>query len=339
MSFHPSPSIDCHMTPMEIAMPFIAESEQNQGLENKLVTQRSVPRSLANHSRRTSHSSEGKNGCFSYKESTGQYVVRCPPGRSKVPSENSMLCLTQIGTLAFYQALLAEFIGTMLLTLVATCVGIPVASKSIPDLHGALAAGFTLSTLILAFGHISGAHLNPAVTTTFFVARQIDIVRAFCYICIQMLGGVSGSFILMWLAPDLVQGTLGLNTITPGISIPKAITVEAIITFFLCYTVHAICDTQREDIGGSKALAVGLSITVGSLFGGPFTGASMNPARSFGPAVVTSMWKNHWVYWVGPMLGSVIAAILYTIILKKRPPIVVRSSSNIDHEKEPLRSP
>jgi MIP family channel proteins len=229
--------------------------------------------------------------------------------------------------MAFYQALLSEFIGTMLLTLICTSTGLPITNKSVPDLHGALVTGFVIATIVVGFGHISGAHINPAVTVSFLVSCEIDLIRALCYIGMQLLGAISGSSLLKFLAPPHAQGNLGLNTITKGVTISQAIIVESITTFMLCYTVHAICDKRREDIGGSKALAVGLSIIVGALFGGPYTGASMNPARSFGPAAVINSWENHWVYWVGPLTGSVVAAIMYTFILKQQPPIVVRTDS------------
>jgi MIP family channel proteins len=309
---------------MEVVLPFIQESLEQQGfLKNKATTN-----SAANQRRRSSSSSIVNKTCCDYHTTSGQYIIRCPPNRAKTTGlEDRFLYLSQIQTLAFYQALLSEFIGTMILTLVCTSTGLPIGSKSVPDLHGALVAGFVVATLVVNFGHMSGAHINPAVTISFLVACEIDFVRAFCYIGMQLLGGISGSCLLRALTAENFQGNLGLNTITRGVSIWQAILVESIITFVLCYTVHAICDKRREDIGGSKALAVGLAVIVGCLFGGPYTSASMNPARSFGPAVVLNAWDNHWVYWCGPLLGSITAAILYSYILRQQPPILVRNDS------------
>ncbi|CAF0741565.1 unnamed protein product [Adineta steineri] len=324
MSFHPSASIDCHTTPMEILSPFIQETQDNQGRirSNGGMGMRNIPE-------RPRRSSFVTKSCCDYHTTSGQYIFRCPPTcLSKSCLHPNALCISQIATFAFYQALLSEFIGTMLLTLVCTSTGLPIASRSVPDLHGALAGGFVIATLVVGFGNISGAHFNPAVTVSFLVACEIDFVRAFCYICMQLLGGISGSCLLTLIAPSQTQGNLGLTTITPGVSISQAIIVEAIITFILCYTVHAICDKHRDDIGGSKALAVGLAIIVGCLFGGPYTGASMNPARSFGPATVMNSWENHWVYWVGPLSGSCIAAIMYTYIFRQQPQIVVTKDPN-----------
>lgn len=329
MSFHPSASIDCHMQPMEIVMPLIQKKaeEDIEAHPQTITNSNSVTRSVGTRQRHNSGESSDSAGCLNYHKSSGQYVLRCPPSVGNDGNESRALWLTQVKTVAFYQALLGEFIGTMLLTLVCTSVGLPIASKSVPSLNGALAGGFMVATMIMAFGHISGAHVNPAVTVSFLVACQIDGLRAFCYVIMQLLGAVGASSILQFLAPAKAQANLGLTTITHDVTIPQAIAVEAIITFILCYTVHAICDVRREDIGGSKALAVGLAIIVGSLFGGPYTGGSMNPARSFGPATVMNSWENHWVYWIGPIIGGIIASIIYNYVLRRRPPIVIRSES------------
>jgi MIP family channel proteins len=308
---------------MEVQLPFIQEIMNEQ-----IHTRNGEAKVDVENKPRPRNSSTVDKGCCNYHTSSGQYICRCAPWRfNKTLVSEELLCISQIATTAFYQALLSEFIGTMLLTLICTSTGLPIATASVPGLHGALVAGFIIATVVVGFGHISGAHINPAVTISFLVSCEIDVVRAFCYIGMQLLGAITGSYLLIFLAPSHAQGNLGVNTITEGVTISQAIVVESIITFILCNTVHAICDKQREDIGGSKALAVGLSIIVGCLFGGPYTGASMNPARSFGPAVVMNSWQNHWVYWVGPLIGSVVAAIMYTYVLKQQPRIVVRTDS------------
>lgn len=311
---------------MEVQLPFIQEVMETQDQTRN----GRIQKAKAEESRHRRSSTVAKT-CCDYHTSSGQYIFRCPPSRfGKASSSEEVLCISQIRTIAFYQALISEFLGTMLLTLIATSMGLPVASKYVPPLHGALAAGFTIATIVVAFGHISGAHINPAVTVSFLVACEIDVIRAFCYIGVQLLGAISGSALLKFLVPLQAQGNLGLNTITPGVTLSQAFTVETIVTFILCYTVHAICDKKREDIGGSKALAVGLAIIVGALFGGPYTGASMNPARSFGPAVMVNSWENHWIFWFGPLTGSVLAAVMYNYVLRQRPPIVVRTDSGTE---------
>jgi len=333
MSFHPSPSVDCHTTPMEVQLPFIQEAMDTQD-----VTRSNGIKPIIIEPEGQRSDSPVAKLCCDYHPSTNQYIFRCPPTYfNRSIFSHDLLCISQIGTWAFYQALLSEFIGTMLLTLICISTGLPVTGSSPPGLHGALAAGFAIATIVVGFGHISGAHINPAVTVSFLVAGEIDVIRAFCYVGMQLLGATAGSFLANVLTPGHAHGNLGVNTITEGVTIPQAIIVEAIITFILCNTVQAICDKRREDIGGSKALAVGLSIIVGCLFGGPYTSASMNPARSFGPAVVTNNWVNHWVYWVGPMIGSILAAITYVYVLKQRPPIVVRTESTLPRSRSFIR--
>ncbi|CAF0926450.1 unnamed protein product [Adineta ricciae] len=331
MSFHPSPSVDCHTTPMEVLSPFIQEAIDKQ---DPIRSNGGLP-NLDNRQRPRASSTVAKT-CCDYHTTSGQYIFRCPPTRlNRAVFTGEALCISQIRTLAFYQALLSEYIGTMLLTLICTSTGLPITSKAVPDLHGALAGGFAVATLVVAFGHMSGAHINPAVTVSFLVACEIDIVRALAYVGVQLLGAISGSFLLSLLAPVHAQGNLGLTTIAPDVTISQAVIIECIITFVLCYTVHAICDKHREDIGGSKALAVGLAVITGALFGGPYTGGSMNPARSFGPATMTNTWENHWIYWFGPLSGSILAAIIYTYILRKRPPIVLLTDSDTNVKKMP----
>ena len=204
--------------------------------------------------------------------------------------------IAQVRTPGFYKALVAEFMGTLLLVLVGTSTGLPVASKSVPDINGALASGLTVATVIVGIGYISGAHINPAITVTFLVVAEIDLIRAVCYIIVQLLGAISGSAIVRAMTPDQFEGKLGMTLITNGVSLFQAFIVEFFVTFILCYTVHAICDRERDDVGGSKALAAGFATTVGCLFGGPYTGAAMNPARSFGPALMMNdllAWTAH----------------------------------------------
>ena len=296
---------------MDVKIPLISDSQNSDQPSNGSALPESSAKKLSNRAEKT----------IARSSSSDLRTIRTP---------QRFCSFSQIKTRYFYQALLSEFIGTMILTLVCTSTGLPIASKSVPDLNGALVSGFIVATLVVGFGHASGAHINPAVTVSFLVVREIDLVRAFCYIGVQLLGAVSASGLVRSLAPESAHGNLGMTVITKGVSLTQAFVVEVIITFILCLTVHAICDKRRDDIGGSKALAVGLAVTVGCLFGGPYTGGSMNPARSFGPAIVMGSWENHWIYWIGPLTGSILAAILYAYILKQPKPAVVHRGSNDD---------
>lgn len=314
--FVPSSSIDSRTRPMEVEMPLI-EPPSNPETSNKTV-QKLITKAdpLINIQKKS--------------ENANEYYVRNNKASNVT---HKLFNVTQLKSLSFYQALFSEFLGTMLLTLICTSTGLPIMSKSVPDLHGALASGFIVATIIVGFGHVSGAHINPAVTLTFLVASEIDFVRALFYIGMQLLGAISASAVVQSITPPHAQGNLGMTMITDGISLTQAFVVEFIITFILCYTVHAICDKNRDDVGGSKALAVGFTVTIACLFAGPYTGASMNPARSFGPATIMNKWDNHWIYWLGPLAGSITAALIYTYVLKKsKPDVVTQNDSNYNNK-------
>jgi MIP family channel proteins len=318
-----SASLDSHTIPMDVKIPLINPSKNPENFGNgtlkSVVTKVNQPDAPSTVEVMYNNSNQ----------SLSQPPNQSPSNETRLSNTcNKWLKVSQLKTLSFYQALFSEFLGTMLLTLVATSTGLPIASKSVPDLNGALASGLVVSTIIVGLGHVSGAHINPAVTLSFLAVAEIDIIRALFYIAIQLLGAISASSLLKSIAPPKTQGYLGMTMITDDVSVADAVIVEVIITFILCFTVHAICDKRRDDIGGSKAVAVGIAVVIGCLFGGPYTGASMNPARSFGPAVAMNLWENHWVYWIGPLVGSALSALVYRFLFRKQSPTVVRSDLN-----------
>ncbi|KAH9507627.1 Aquaporin-4 [Bulinus truncatus] len=127
----------------------------------------------------------------------------------------------------------------------------------------------------------------------------------------ELIGAVVGAGILLGLTPEEYQGGLGMTLVSKKISVGQAIGVELFVTFVLVFTVFASCDSKRKDLNGSAPLAIGLSVTMCHLWAIDYTGSSMNTARSFGPALVMGTWDDHWVYWVGPILGGVAAGVLY----------------------------
>uniref|UniRef100_A0A3Q3X1J3 Uncharacterized protein n=1 Tax=Mola mola TaxID=94237 RepID=A0A3Q3X1J3_MOLML len=140
----------------------------------------------------------------------------------------------------------------------------------------------------------------------------------------ECLGAITGSGILYLVTPAAVRGSLGVTTVNAGLSVGHGLLVELLITFELVFTVFATCDPKRTDLGGSAGLAIGFAVAIGHLFAIPYTGASMNPARSFGPAMVTLNFENHWVYWVGPILGGLLAAGLYEYLYCPDPDVKKR---------------
>jgi len=181
-----------------------------------------------------------------------------------------------------------------------------------PGLLGvALAHGLTIAVMVSATGHISGGHLNPAVTLGALVGGKIDMNGALRYWASQLIGAAAAGFICLGIFDRsvVIEGTPQLA----GIGAAKGIVVEAILTFFLVFVVYGTgIDSRGPKIGG---LAIGLTVALDILFGGPLTGAAMNPARTFGPALATSFWEAHYVYWIGPMLGGAAAGWVYSKFL------------------------
>ncbi|KAG7214813.1 hypothetical protein INR49_010705 [Caranx melampygus] len=148
--------------------------------------------------------------------------------------------------------------------------------------------------MVQCFGHISGGHINPAVTAAMVVTRKLSLAKGLFYVLAQCLGAITGAGILYLVTPAAVRGSLGVTTVNSNISVGHGLLVELLITFELVFTVFATCDPNRTDLGGSAGLAIGIAVAIGHFFAIPYTGASMNPARSFGPAMVTLNFGNHW---------------------------------------------
>lgn len=209
-------------------------------------------------------------------------------------------------------SLLAEFIGTFALIFIGAGAG----ALGDGGLVGvAFAHGLVIIGFAYAYGHISGTHINPAVTIGVWTAGKIDTARAFSYIFFQLLGGVVAAFTLSWVLGSR-QGSLGATLLADGVSPMVGVVLEAILTFFLVNAVLNAGISGKATIPGG--LAIGFTLTFCILMGGPLTGASLNPARSFGPAVASGNFANLWVYFVGPILGGVVAGLLYKTVLEER---------------------
>ncbi|XP_031619869.1 aquaporin AQPAn.G isoform X1 [Contarinia nasturtii] len=204
-------------------------------------------------------------------------------------------------------ALLAEFVGIFLLNFFA-CAACTFGDHTMIS----FAFGLTVFVAVMAIGHVSGGHINPAVTVSQLVTGKISVVRALLYILLQCLGAVAGSASFKSLVPDSYHNGLGHTNLAEGLTPLQGLGLEFFLGFILIFTVFGVCDGNKPDSKYVGPLAIGLAVTVGHLGTIKYTGSSMNPARTFGTAVITQTWDNHWIYWAGPILGGIVASLLYT---------------------------
>lgn len=207
--------------------------------------------------------------------------------------------------------LVAEFIGTFALIF----MGAGALAITEANLLGvALAHGLVIVVFIYAYGHLSGTHINPAVTLGLLIAGEIEFVAAIGYWIVQFLGGILGAVLLNAVLPD--PGDLGVTILAEGVTPVQGLVVEIVLTFFL---VNTIFNTAVNGKAGNFAgLAIGLTLIFCILMGGPLTRASLNPARTLGPAIVSGNYADLWLYFVGPCVGAILAALLYIGVLKDK---------------------
>ena len=199
---------------------------------------------------------------------------------------------------------LAEFIGTFALVF----AGIAAIASGASGLAVAFAFGLTVAVMIAAVGALSFAHFNPAVTVGFFVLRRITFRELLLYWSAELAGAITAVLALrtFYGAERLEPVTYGATLLAPGVSILQGVAVEIILTFFLMFVI-ATCVIQKQAQAG---LYIGFTVTLGAIAGGALTGASMNPARSLAPALFAGAWAHHWLYWLAPILGAVVAALV-----------------------------
>lgn len=225
------------------------------------------------------------------------------------------------------QKLVAEFVGTFALIFFsagAICADQHLRTSSngqsgLGVLGIALAYGLTMGIMVTSLGHISGGHFNPAITIGFWVTRKLSTFDTVAYTAVQLAGGVAAAYLLRQLPVD-VWGPVQLGTpdLASGITRTNGMIFEAAMAFFLVFVFFATAVDERGAFNKVAGFAIGLTVTVSALFGEPFTGAALNPARAFGPALAANRWNNHGVYWIGPLAGGVLAAWLYDMIFLNR---------------------
>jgi MIP family channel proteins len=183
--------------------------------------------------------------------------------------------------------------------------------------HGALGAvgvsltfGLIIMVMIYATGHLSGAHINPAVTIAFTLGRHFPGRDALAYIAAQLLGATAGALVLLAAWPDQPAQ---LGATAPSVGVGAALLYEALLTAILMFVITAVA-TDTRAVGAAAAIAIGGAVALDALFGGPVTGASMNPARSFGPALASGEWGDFWIYVAGPVAGAAIGVFGYGLV-------------------------
>lgn len=217
------------------------------------------------------------------------------------------------------QKALAEFIGAF--TIVFVGAGAVIATSPFGDggalVAVALAYGLAVATMVSAVGHVSRAHFNPAVTIGAFVTGKITLKDAAIYVVAQLAGVTAAAGVLRAAIPKEIWDPfhLGAPAVNLAISTGQGVLIEAVLTFFLVWVVFAAVFDPDGAFNKIAGLGVGLVVVMDALMGGPFTGAAMNPARAFGPALVAGFWENHWVYWIGPVAGGIVAAVVYDLVI------------------------
>ncbi len=207
--------------------------------------------------------------------------------------------------------LVAEFVGTFALIFIGA--GALAIDKG--GLVGvALAHGLVIVAFAYAYGHISGTHINPAVTLGLLVAGEIRFGAAIGYWIVQFAGGIAGALVLKAVLP--VDGDLGVTILTTGVTPMQGLIVEIVLTFFLVNTIFNTAVSGKA--GNFAGLAIGLTLVLCILMGGPLTRASLNPARTLGPAIASGNYADIWLYFVGPCVGAMLAAFLYIGVLKEK---------------------
>lgn len=218
----------------------------------------------------------------------------------------------------------AELLGTFTLVFIAAgavCTDYYLkknGSQGLGILGISLAFGLATTSMIYAIRYVSGAHINPAVTIACWITKRMDPDIAVKYILSQIIGASLAGFALKVLFPEAFYTVyLGTNTLGSGVSILQGIVMESIISFLLALTIFGTTFDKRA-YSEFSGLAIGLVVLFGVLIGGPISGGVMNPARALGPAIASGQFAHHYVWWIGPILGAVAAALLHDFIFSEK---------------------
>jgi aquaporin Z len=241
--------------------------------------------------------------------------------------------LRSVNLLDLTQRAVAEFVGAFALLFIGAGAASIYGANDIVAI--ALGTGLAIAVMVTAVGHISGGHFNPAVTLGFLVTRRIHPVHAVVYWIVQFGGAALAVLMLKWVLPN-ASSPYGAPSLANVLDKGQGVAVEAVLTFFLVWVIFACAADPRGAFDKIAGLAIGGVITMGTLMAFVLTGAAMNPARAFGPQLVANDWKNWWIWYVGPLAGGVIAAVLYELMYLRSPePAGMAAQAQAGEELEP----
>ncbi|GJW52164.1 aquaporin NIP2-1-like protein [Tanacetum coccineum] len=230
----------------------------------------------------------------------------------------------------FLRKVVAEIVATFLLVFV-TCGAAALSTKDdhkVSQLGASIAGGLIVTVMIYAVGHVSGAHMNPAVTLAFASVRHFPWAQVPVYAAAQLIGSISASFALR----VLLEQEKHLGTTTPSGTDVQALIMEIIVTFSMMFVTSAVA-TDSKAVGELAGMAVGSAVCITSILAGPVSGGSMNPARTFGPALASNDFKGLWVYIIGPVIGTISGVMCYSFIRATDKPIQTMSSFKLRRMK------
>jgi len=206
------------------------------------------------------------------------------------------------------KSLVAELLGTMFLVI----IGCGTAMTSPDRAAISLAFGLAVMAIVSFTGHVSGGNLNPAVSVGLLAGGKLSLLKCVLYVIAQCAGSVIGAAILYGVTPQAARGTLGSNALSPSVTPLAGLIMEMLMSMLLVLVVYASAvDTSNKTSPMLAPLLIGLTVSAAHLVLIPYTGTSINPARSLGPALVSSTTADHWVFWVGPLLGGALGGVLY----------------------------
>ncbi|KAF8652011.1 hypothetical protein HU200_062952 [Digitaria exilis] len=244
-------------------------------------------------------------------EAFADVVDEHPPEADEADDADGLGVCAMLSSVPFIQQLIAEFLATFFL-IFAGCGVITVNQKNGMATFPGIAVvwGMTVMAMIHAVGHVSGAHINPAVTVGFAVSRRFPWRKVPAYVVVQMVAAIIASLMLRLM---FGRSNEVASVTAPTGSNVQSLVLEFIVTFYLMFVIMAVATDDRA-VGQMAGLAVGGTILLNALFAGPVSGASMNPARSIGPAMVGNKYTSLWVYILGPFAGAAAGAWAYNLL-------------------------